>query len=176
MNKVNNTHSGFMLILFLYIVLCGCDNTRTKTDILNPAAVGQDPINMTASNSIKPDTEQGEYFIEFTDSIHFQKVKQYIEKNGKHDRVSISSVPGDTSMMVDYYSIISEGWKITKDHHTRIYFSYESYSYGNVFLVHDSVHVEPYYIGPRENIDTLNEIRRPIVKLYNSLVNEVLKE
>lgn len=168
MNDIKNTYSLFSLVLFLFVVFFGCGNDNLKTNVLNSGVVGL--------NSIKPNIEPDEPYIEFVDSTHFQKVKQYIQKIGNHDRISISAILGDTSMMIDYYSIKKEGWKITKDNHTRLYFSYNNYSYGNVFLVQDSVHVEPYYTGPKNDIDTLNEIVLPITKLYNTLVNEAREE
>ncbi|MFT6443010.1 MAG: hypothetical protein ACJASQ_001114 [Crocinitomicaceae bacterium] len=176
MNEVNYTHSAIALAFLFCVVIYGCDNESTKVNALNPLVIGQKSMKIESPNSVVPNLNEHESTIAFTDSIHFKKVKLYIQNNGKHDRVSVSAIAGDTDMMVDYYSIVREDWKITKDHHTRIYFSYDSYSYGNVFLVKDSVHVEPYYIGPKEDIDTLNEIIRPITKLYNALVNEARGE
>jgi hypothetical protein len=176
MTEVNSTHSAVALFSFICLGFYGCVNETTKNNTVDPILVMQDSTKIASPDSIKSTLEGDEISIMFTDAIHFQKVKQYLEEVGKHDSVSISALAGDTSMMVDYYSIDRKGWNITKDHHTRIYFSYDSHSYGSIFLVDDSVHVEPYYIGPKETIDTLHEIIQPITKLYNTLVNEARKE
>jgi len=172
MNKLYNALYVFALTIFLCAILYGCDNESVKTNNLDSSVNEQDSIKTASKNSSKFDKDQ----IQFTDSVHFQMVKQYIEETGKHHRLSASAVAGDTNLMVDYYSILREGWEITKDHHSRIYFSYDSYSYGSIFLENDSVHVEPYYVGPRKGIDTLGEIIQPITKLYNELIDEAGKE
>ncbi len=176
MNQSTNIFSLFALTLFLWVVSYGCKSESGKSNNFDTTVLKKDSIKIESSDSIKPNIDQDGTIIEFTDAFHFQMVKQFIEKIGKHDRVSASAMIGDTSLMIDYYSIEKEGWNITKDHHTRIYFSYASHSYGSVFLEHDSVHVEPYYLGPKDDIDTLIEIILPITKLYNELVEVALQE
>lgn len=107
------------------------------------------------------------------DSLTFYNIKKHIQKNGKHERVSVSSIANDTSLMVDYYSIISDNWEITIDHTNRIYFSKDKVHYGNVILQSDSVFVEPYYLGLDKNIDTLNEIIKPINNVYKGLIKSI---
>lgn len=166
MNQIKNSLLILALVLFTSAQFLNCQSETEK--VLSSES--------TVQNTKNSDSEKDSTRIEFTDSIHFNLVKKYIEKNGKHRRMSASSVAGDTSLMIDYYSISKEGWEITKDHHSRIYFSYNSHSFGNVFLEFDSAYVEPYYLGSIEVIDTLTEIRVPISKLYNELVHQALKE
>lgn len=119
-------------------------------------------------------TNQDEYtYRNSKDSLSFYQLKKHIQNNGKHERVSVSSIANDTSLMVDYYSMLKNDWEVTIDHSNRIYFSRDKVHYGNVILRDDSVFVEPYYLGPKENIDTVNEIIKPINEVYKSLIKSI---
>jgi hypothetical protein len=168
MKKVNNNLAVFATMLFLSTLFFSCVSEASKSNNLNSSFIDQDSRNIASSSSDIQDST----IILFPDSIHFQIVKQYIKSIGEHERVSASAIAGDTNWMVEYYSISRGDWKITIDHTKRIYFSFKSYSHGNILLEDNSVHVEPYYIGPREDIDTLIDIVFPITTLYNTLVQE----
>lgn len=114
--------------------------------------------------------------IEFKDSIHFHLAQHYIATNGKHERLSMSAIVGDTSLMVDYFTLTRNGWEIIKDHSNRIYFSFNAISYGNILLDVDSVRVETNYLGPNIEIDLTRDVVWPIIKMYNELLREVMQE
>lgn len=160
------THRLAILVLPLLTGFFSCDIKSEK--LVNPFPP---PVHLDSLNKVT----RLDFKILFEDSAHFEMIKFYIEKTGVHERISISAIAGDTSLLVDYYTIKRGEWEITKDSHSRIYFSQEDCSYGNVFLLQDAVYVEPYYTGPEENIDTLNEIILPIKGLYNQLRKEALK-
>lgn len=151
--KIKISVFGISFLFFLLLSIFSCNGSQLK--IHNE--VNHDEIAYQNPN----------------DSLPFYKVKKHIQKNGKHERVSVSSIASDTSLMVDYYSIISDNWEITIDHTNRIYFSKDKVHYGNVILQSDSVFVEPYYLGPKESIDTLNEIIKPINEVYISLIKSI---
>lgn len=142
-------------IYILLVFIFGCSNNEQKTykEVNKGLAVYSD----------------------VNDSLFFAQVKKYIQKNGKHERVSLSSIINDTNLMVDYYSVLKNDWEVTVDHSNRIYFSKDNVHYGNVILQSDSVFVEPYYLGSKEKIDTLNEIIRPINEVYESLIKSISK-
>ena len=108
-------------------------------------------------------------------SDSFNKVKAYIRHKGKHERVSVSSVQGDTSMMVDYYSIQNENWKLTIDHSNRIYVDFKGIHLGNLFLDEDSVYVEPYHMKMDKELDTLTDIIGPVWEQYELLLTAICK-
>ncbi|MEZ4937418.1 MAG: hypothetical protein R2799_07475 [Crocinitomicaceae bacterium] len=133
---------------------------------------------MEDKKKVKVEDKNASSTSESVDPFHseaFTKVHQYIRETGLHKRVSVSAIAGDTSKMVDYYSIEKDKFKLTVDHSKRIYIEYNGNHIGNLYLDQDSVYVEPYHMKMGEDMDTLTDIIDPIWALYEMLILEIDK-
>lgn len=112
--------------------------------------------------------------IQKSDSLQFQQVKTYLHSIGKHERLSASAIAGDTSLMIDYYSVEIADWTATSDHTNRIYFSTNAIQYGNI-LWEDSLSTELHNYSIESGVDTPSNAQQTIEKLYQQLIEQSVK-
>lgn len=142
------------LIAFLVILIVSCSNSEQSNN------------EMTSQKRQKVQTDEP--------ISSFESVKKYIHSNGTHEQVSASSMLGDSNMLVDYYFIYKNEWKITSDHSNYLYFSKNNISYGNILFEDDTTTIEVHYFGGHP-LDTITDIKLPIQEIYEELISEASK-